>query len=68
MEYWICPECLDKYNLTEKRAHSIGAGPFVPDQKMGICPMCKEYRILIKAEPLKESGIQKQEGLECTTH
>jgi rubrerythrin len=69
-EYWVCPECLDKYDIKEKRVYEIGGGPFIEDSKMGICPMCSEYRILLKAEPLKESGSEpteseKQEGIEC---
>ena len=50
-ELWICPECLEKYEVAESHDH---------ESKLGICPMCLEYRNLIKAEPLKETG--KQEG------
>lgn len=66
MENWICPECCDKYDIKEERVYKIGAGPFVPDSQTGICPMCSEYRILVKTEPLEESGtepeLEKQEG------
>ena len=54
-EYWICFECLEKYEVAESHDH---------ESKLGICPMCLEYRNLVKTEPLKESGI-KQEGIEC---
>ena len=61
MEEWICPECLEKYEIGESHEHKC---------KMGICPMCREYRNLVKAEPLKETGIMpdlEQEGIECKT-
>ena len=67
-ELWICPECLEKYDIKEKRVLKIGTGAFVSEQKMGICPMCHEYRNLIKAEPLKESGTKPEldnEEVEC---
>ena len=53
-ELWICPECLEKYNLDEAPGGEC---------KMGICPMCHEYRNLVKAEPLKET-MPTKEGLE----
>ena len=49
MDYWICFECLEKYEVAESHDH---------ESKLGICPMCLEYRNLIKAEPLKETGKQ----------
>ena len=63
MENWICPECLEKYEIEEQS----GGG-----HKMGICPMCKEYRHLVKAEPLKESGtepdLDNEEVIEWLAH
>ena len=59
-EQWFCPECMDKYEIEENHEHEC---------KLGLCPMCLEYRNLVKAEPLKESGeapeLEKQEGIEC---
>ena len=60
-ERWICPECLEKYRI-EPENH------LDQDCKLGICPMCHEYRNLIKAEPLKESGTKPEldnEEVEC---
>ena len=48
MEEWICPECMEKYEIGQE-GH---------DEQLGICPMCHEYRNLVKAEPLKETGIE----------
>ena len=62
-ELWICPECLEKYDIKEKRVLKIGTGAFVSEQKMGICPMCHEYRNLVKVEPLPEH-MPTKEGLE----
>lgn len=58
-DQWICPECMDKYEIEENRE---------TDSEMGVCPLCLEYRQLVKTKSLKESGKQpeeKQEGIEC---
>ena len=50
-ELWICPECLEKYEIEEEP----GGG-----SQLGKCPMCKEYRNLLKTEPLKETETTKE--------
>ena len=63
MENWICPECLETYKIDEAPGGEC---------KRGICPMCYEYRNLVKAEPLKETGIEpdldNEEVIEWLTH
>lgn len=69
IEFWICQDCAGVYHIpldTNHRAKDR-MGRMYLISKTGICPMCSEFRQLVKAEPLEKTEIEpeKQEGTEC---
>lgn len=63
--YWICRDCAGVYHvpLDTSNHSTIGTGRVHLISKMGPCPMCSEFRQLVKAELIETTG--KQEGIKC---